>query len=122
MANRFSRWFMRLFGKGAPVIPVVRLHGVIAADLDLIQRAAHAIVIHAPLTKQTHHLIDDAFIARLELSPVIVNVPLTFNGLASVRSPAPVRKVPAVSRSVPVPSDVSCKTASDPAVIVVPPE
>ena len=32
MANRFSRWFMRLFGKGAPVIPVVRLHGVIAAD------------------------------------------------------------------------------------------
>ena len=32
MANRFSRWFMRLFGRGAPVIPVVRLHGVIAAD------------------------------------------------------------------------------------------
>ena len=32
MANRFTRWLMRLFGKGAPVIPVVRLHGVIAAD------------------------------------------------------------------------------------------
>jgi D-3-phosphoglycerate dehydrogenase len=31
-------------------------------------------VIHAPLTPQTHHLIDDAFIARLELSPIIVNV------------------------------------------------
>ena len=31
MANRFTRWLMRLFGKGAPVIPVVRLHGVIAA-------------------------------------------------------------------------------------------
>ena len=29
---RFTRWFKRLFGKGAPVIPVVRLQGVIAAD------------------------------------------------------------------------------------------
>jgi D-3-phosphoglycerate dehydrogenase len=48
--------------------------GIVAADLELIQRSAHAIVIHAPLTKQTHHLIDDAFIARLEFSPVIVNV------------------------------------------------
>lgn len=32
MANRFTGWFKRLFGKGAPVIPVVRLQGVIAAD------------------------------------------------------------------------------------------
>jgi len=32
MASRFTGWFKRLFGKGAPVIPVVRLQGVIAAD------------------------------------------------------------------------------------------
>ena len=32
MANRFTGWFRRLFGKGAPVIPVVRLQGVIASD------------------------------------------------------------------------------------------
>ncbi|HEY0854969.1 MAG TPA: S49 family peptidase [Devosia sp.] len=32
MANRFTGWFKRLFGKGAPVIPVVRLQGVIASD------------------------------------------------------------------------------------------
>lgn len=29
---RFTRWLKRLFGKGAPVIPIVRLQGVIAAD------------------------------------------------------------------------------------------
>ena len=32
MANRFTRWFSRLVGQGAPVIPVVRLQGVIAAE------------------------------------------------------------------------------------------
>lgn len=32
MANRFTRFFRRLFGKGAPIIPVVRLQGVIASD------------------------------------------------------------------------------------------
>jgi signal peptide peptidase SppA len=32
MASRFTGWLKRLFGKGAPVIPVVRLQGVIAAD------------------------------------------------------------------------------------------
>ena len=32
MANRFTGWLKRLFGKGPPVIPVVRLQGVIAAD------------------------------------------------------------------------------------------
>lgn len=32
MAHRFTGWLKRLFGKGAPVIPVVRLQGVIAAD------------------------------------------------------------------------------------------
>jgi signal peptide peptidase SppA len=31
MADR-TRWMERLFGRGGPVIPVVRLHGVIAAD------------------------------------------------------------------------------------------
>jgi signal peptide peptidase SppA len=32
MANRLVRFFRRLVGRGAPIIPVVRLHGVIAAD------------------------------------------------------------------------------------------
>ena len=48
--------------------------GVLVADLEMMQARAHAIVIHAPLTPATHHLIDDMFIARLQLSPVIVNV------------------------------------------------
>lgn len=29
----FGAWVRRLFGRGGPVIPVVRLHGIIAADL-----------------------------------------------------------------------------------------
>lgn len=31
-ASRLGRWFRRLIGQGGPVIPVVHLHGVIAAD------------------------------------------------------------------------------------------
>ena len=31
-SSRLGRWFRRLLGRGGPVIPVVRLHGVIAAD------------------------------------------------------------------------------------------
>jgi D-3-phosphoglycerate dehydrogenase len=60
---------LREYGVGAAIDG-----GVLVADLEMMQARAHAIVIHAPLTPATHHLIDDAFIARLQLSPVIVNV------------------------------------------------
>ncbi len=48
--------------------------GVVVANLTDIQQQADAIVIHAPLTKDTHHLIDDAFIDALRRRPLLVNV------------------------------------------------
>jgi D-3-phosphoglycerate dehydrogenase len=48
--------------------------GIVVADLDTIRQSADAIVIHAPLTAETHHLIDDLFIAGLARKPLLVNV------------------------------------------------
>jgi D-3-phosphoglycerate dehydrogenase / 2-oxoglutarate reductase len=48
--------------------------GVIATDVSTIHREADAIVLHAPLTRETQHLIDDAFIARLQRKPLLINV------------------------------------------------
>ncbi|MGH8176134.1 MAG: C-terminal binding protein [Steroidobacter sp.] len=48
--------------------------GIVVADLMLIQEQADAIVIHAPLTKDTRHLINDAFVAALKKKPLLVNV------------------------------------------------
>lgn len=48
--------------------------GVTVADIGTIQREADAIVIHAPLTLATQHLIDDAFLAKLKRKPLMINV------------------------------------------------
>ena len=48
--------------------------GIFVSDLDTIRQSADAVVIHAPLTQQTHHMIDDLFIAGLARRPIIVNV------------------------------------------------
>lgn len=47
---------------------------VLAATLDLIQQEADAIVLHLPLTANTHHLISDAFIAECRRKPLLINV------------------------------------------------
>ena len=47
---------------------------VVVANLTDIQQQADAIVIHAPLTKDTQHLIDDAFIGALCRRPLLINV------------------------------------------------
>lgn len=48
--------------------------GVTVAGIETIQREADAIVIHAPLTSETQHLIDDAFLAKLKRKPLLINV------------------------------------------------
>lgn len=47
---------------------------VTVADMETIQRDADAIVINAPLTSSTQHLIDDAFLAKLRRKPLLINV------------------------------------------------
>lgn len=64
-----SRSVLRDPGAGHELQPNVTI-----ADLKTIQRDADAIVIHAPLTPATHHLIDDAFLAKLERKPLLINV------------------------------------------------
>jgi len=48
--------------------------GVIAADLPTIQAEADAIVLHAPLTPETHHMIDGGFLEKLARRPLLINV------------------------------------------------
>jgi D-3-phosphoglycerate dehydrogenase len=47
---------------------------VFVADVASLQREADAIVLHAPLTAQTRHFAGDAFLARLERKPLLINV------------------------------------------------
>ncbi|RDB48568.1 C-terminal binding protein [Tsukamurella tyrosinosolvens] len=42
-------------------------------SLDDLARRADMISLHAPLTAENHHLLDAAFFARCEKSPIIVN-------------------------------------------------
>jgi len=66
MANRIIRWFRRLFGKGAPVIPVVRLQGVIAAN----QRPGRLNIAGvAPLLKRAFALKSAPVVAIVVNSP-----------------------------------------------------
>jgi D-3-phosphoglycerate dehydrogenase len=44
------------------------------ADIETIQREADAIVLHAPLTPATKYLVNDAFFARLQRKPLLINV------------------------------------------------
>lgn len=66
MANRITRWFRRLLGKGAPIIPVVRLQGVIAAD----QRPGRLNIAGvAPLLKRAFALKAAPVVAIIVNSP-----------------------------------------------------
>lgn len=47
---------------------------ITVADLQMIQQESDAIVLHAPLTTQTRHMVDDAFFQRLRRKPLLVNV------------------------------------------------
>jgi D-3-phosphoglycerate dehydrogenase len=48
--------------------------GIVATDLESIQREADAIVLHAPLLPATHHLVGDAFLQRCARRPLLINV------------------------------------------------
>jgi D-3-phosphoglycerate dehydrogenase / 2-oxoglutarate reductase len=48
--------------------------GVHVESIATIRRQADAIVLHAPLTPSSRHLVDDEFIAGLERRPVLINV------------------------------------------------
>ena len=47
---------------------------VFVADIATMQQQADAIVLHAPLTPASHHLIDAEFLSKLKRKPVLVNV------------------------------------------------
>ncbi|MFD1719592.1 C-terminal binding protein [Georgenia deserti] len=47
--------------------------GVESVDLLELARRAHAISLHAPSTPQTHHLVDDRFLAHVRPGTVLVN-------------------------------------------------
>ncbi|RYF73251.1 MAG: C-terminal binding protein [Comamonadaceae bacterium] len=48
--------------------------GVEAASLDELLRQSDAVIVHAPLTASTHHLIDGARIAQMKRGALLVNV------------------------------------------------
>jgi D-3-phosphoglycerate dehydrogenase / 2-oxoglutarate reductase len=48
--------------------------GVLAASAELIQHEADAIVLHLPLTRATHHLVNDTFFQACRRKPVLINV------------------------------------------------
>ena len=61
------------------------------ADLDALLAASDAVILHAPLTPETHHLIDAARIARMKDGAFLINVgrgPLVDNAalLAALQS------------------------------------
>jgi D-3-phosphoglycerate dehydrogenase len=47
---------------------------VTVADQATLQREADAIVLHAPLTDSSRHLVNDAFLAACRRKPLLVNV------------------------------------------------
>lgn len=64
-----SRTLLEDPGVGREIAP-----GVTVADIETMQREADAIVLHAPLTVETHHLVNDGFIAALGRRPFLINV------------------------------------------------
>ena len=65
----FSRSLVREHARGDLLQP-----GVEVADFQTLQRESDALVLHAPLTPETHHVVNDAFIANLERRPILINV------------------------------------------------
>lgn len=51
----------------------VRAMGIEYVDLSELFARSHAISLHCPLTPETHHIIDEAAIEQMDLSPMVVN-------------------------------------------------
>lgn len=64
-----SRSLLQEPGPGRDLQP-----GIVVADIATIQREADAIVLHAPLTKATQHLVNEQFLAGLKRRPLLINV------------------------------------------------
>jgi D-3-phosphoglycerate dehydrogenase len=47
--------------------------GVACADLDQLAAASDVLTLHAPLTEETHHLVDKQFLARTRPGAILVN-------------------------------------------------
>ncbi|MFM0231354.1 NAD(P)-dependent oxidoreductase [Paraburkholderia sediminicola] len=54
--------------------PVTAEAGVQAATVEDIQNSADAIILHVPLTNETHHLVDESFISACKHKPLLINV------------------------------------------------
>jgi D-3-phosphoglycerate dehydrogenase len=54
--------------------PVTAEAGVQSATIQDIQNSADAIILHVPLTSETHHLVDESFISACKRKPLLVNV------------------------------------------------
>lgn len=49
------------------------LHGAQPVELETLLRESDFVSLHLPLTPQTHHLVDDAFLARMKPGAIMVN-------------------------------------------------
>ncbi len=70
-AGRLAAFGCRILGHDQPNVALPDV--VTRSSLAQIQEQADVIVLHVPLSKETHHLVDDAFIGKLARAPVIVN-------------------------------------------------
>jgi D-lactate dehydrogenase len=57
----------------APDARLVDELGVVYAPLDELYRAAEIVSLHVPLTAGTHHLVDDAALARMKRGVMLIN-------------------------------------------------
>src|SRR3546814_343032 len=48
--------------------------GVQVATVEDIQKSADAIILHVPLSEETHHLVDTSFISACKRKPLLINV------------------------------------------------
>ena len=55
-------------------MPITDFPGMEAADLEMIQDQADAIILHLPLTETTRDIVGDDFIRRCRRTPLLVNV------------------------------------------------
>jgi len=46
---------------------------VVCPDLDQLTASSDVLTLHVPLTEETHHLVDDAFLARTQPGTILVN-------------------------------------------------
>jgi D-lactate dehydrogenase len=63
----------RVLGHDVSESPAARALGVEYVTLDDLLRRSHVVTLHAPLTPQTHHLIDAGALARMRDGVMIIN-------------------------------------------------